>query len=141
VTARSVALLIGMVGLFAAPFSLASARGEPTRVPLPDSFSTLELGAGKACGFELTGEPVVNHEFATTFPADANGDVRQLFNGRLIERLTNVDTGTSIVVDISERGRFVLHADGSITWGCERSMVPGPSERLAIRCLCGCVVA
>jgi hypothetical protein len=37
-------------------------------------------------------------------------------NGRLIERLTNVTTGTSIVVNISERGRFVLHANGSITW-------------------------
>ena len=113
---RSAMLLVGMVSLLTLSSSLASAGGKPRRVPLPDSFSTLDLAAGKACDFHLAGGPVINHEVATTFPADENGDVRQLIRGRLLERLTNVDTGKSIVVDISGPGRFVFHADGSISW-------------------------
>ena len=112
---RFLMILTGILVLMRSP-SLAAADGKPTRVPLPDSFSKLDLPAGSACSFHLRGEPVVNREFATTFPADSSGDVRELVTGRLVEGLSNVDTGMSIVVDISGPGRFVFHPDGSVTW-------------------------
>jgi hypothetical protein len=41
------------------------------------------------------------HESTTTFPAQANGDVVVLITGRLVEQVTNVNTGKSITINIS----------------------------------------
>jgi hypothetical protein len=76
-TMRHVALLIAVIGLFAVPASLASASGMPTRAPVPDSANTATFPAGLACDFTLQIEPVVNHEYTLTFPAEPNGDVVQ----------------------------------------------------------------
>jgi hypothetical protein len=101
--------------LFALPSSIASASGMPTRAPLPDSVNTSDLAAGLACSFEVASHPLINNEFTTTFPAEANGDVVVLITGRLVERITNVSTGKSITVNISGPEIVVLHSDGSVT--------------------------
>ena len=108
--------LLGMFGgvLTASP-ALASANGKPTRAPLPDASQTFDLPAGLACSFEVAAQPVINQEFTTTFPAQANGDVVVFVTGRLVERITNVSTGRSITVNVSGPGTAVLHPDGSIT--------------------------
>lgn len=101
------------IALFAFPSALPAANGKPTRVLLTDQQQTFDIPAGLACSFELAGTPVANNETTTIFPADANGDVRQLITGTLKLQLTNVGTGKSIVVDISGPGTVVLHPDGS----------------------------
>jgi hypothetical protein len=112
---RHVALLIGVIGLFAFPASLASASGMPTRAPVPDSANTATVAAGLACDFTLHVEPVVNNEYTLTFPAEPNGDVRVIASGHLLTRFTNLDTGHSIVVNTSSEDTIVLHSDGSAT--------------------------
>jgi hypothetical protein len=72
--------------------------------------------AGLACSFELAGQPLVNNELTTTFPPEANGDVVQLVTGYVLERLTNVGTGKSIVLNLYGPSTFVFHADGTITF-------------------------
>lgn len=99
--------------LLALPSTLSAANGKPTRVPITDLQQTFDLPAGVVCGFELAGTPVANNETTTIYPADANGDVREIITGTLKLQLTNVGTGKSIVVNISGPGTIVLHPDGS----------------------------
>jgi len=101
--------------LFGLPSSVATAGGKPVRAPMPDAAVTFDLPAGQACTFEVTGVPVVNREFTTTFPAGPNGDVKVTVDGLLIERLTNVSTGKAIVLNVSGPAILVYHADGSIS--------------------------
>ena len=109
-----IAVLIAGPALAATP---ASASGKPTRLPVPNSFNTFDFPAGQACSnFELAGAPVVNNEVYTTFPPEANGDVVQLVTGYLLEQVTNVGTGKSIIVNISGPAKFVSHSDGSVTF-------------------------
>lgn len=101
------------IALVALPSTLSAANGKPTRVLITDLQQTFDLPAGLACNFELAGTPVANNETTTTYPADANGDVRQIITGTLKLQLTNVGTGRSIVVNIGGPGTVVLHPDGS----------------------------
>ena len=107
------ALLVGLAGVLVLPWSLASAGGKPSREPLPNELNSFDFAAGLACSFELAGEPVISKEVVTTYPADANGDVKTEITGRLVARLTNVDTGTSIVRNLSGPVTIVIHPDGS----------------------------
>jgi hypothetical protein len=109
---RHVALLIGVIGFFALPASLASASGKPTREAIPDSANTATFRAGRVCDFRLHLEPVVNNEYSLTFPAEANGDVRQIVDGHLVTRFTNLDTGKSIDLNTSAKATLVFHEDG-----------------------------
>lgn len=103
------------LALFAFPSMLPAANGKPTRVLITDEQQAFDIPAGGACSFELAGTPVANNETTTIFPADANGDVRELITGTLELQLTNVGTGKSIVLNVSGPGTLVLHADGSAT--------------------------
>ncbi len=111
----SVLTLFTVFALLALPSSPASASGMPTRTPVPDSYNTLTLAAGQACAFPVHAEPVVNSEVFTTFPPEANGDVVTQITGYLLERVANLATGKSVVVNISGPETVVLHSDGSIT--------------------------
>jgi hypothetical protein len=101
------------IALFAFPSTLPAANGKPTRVLITDEQQSFEVPAGQVCRFELAAAPVANKETITTYPAGANGDVRQIITGTLKLQLTNVDTGKSIVVNVSGPGTVVLHPDGS----------------------------
>jgi hypothetical protein len=101
---------LGVVALVAATSALGG--GQPSRAPLNNQPFTLPAGVG--CTFPTSYEPIVDREILTTFPAEANGDVRQLITGTLVARLTNLDTLTSIVVNISGPGVVINHPDGSV---------------------------
>ncbi len=100
------------VALFVFPATISAADGKPTREALPDSAVTATFRAGRVCAFRLHAEPVVNNQYSLTFPAEANGDVRQIVSGHLLGRFTNVDTGKSIVLNTSAKATLVFHTDG-----------------------------
>jgi hypothetical protein len=93
----------------------AVGAGQPTRTKVPDSQFVATVPAGAVCPFEASGAPVVNNAYNLTYPLDANGDVRQITSGNVVERFTNDDTGKSIDVNISGPSVTVLHQDGSAT--------------------------
>ena len=95
------------------PASISAAGGKPTRVAITDDLQSAHFRAGRVCSFEFDAAPVSNNQYLTTFPADANGDIRQLVNGVLKERLTNVGTGMSIVANVSAPSTEILHPDQS----------------------------
>jgi hypothetical protein len=74
--------------------------------------NTATFRAGRVCDFRLHLEPVVNNEYSLTFPAEANGDVRQIVDGHLVTRFTNLDTGKSIDLNTSAKATLVFHEDG-----------------------------
>ena len=89
------------IALLVFPAALSAAGGKPTRIAITDEQQSFHLRAGRVCSFEFDAAPVSNNQYITTYPADANGDVRMNVTGTLKERLTNVGAGTSIVVDVS----------------------------------------
>jgi hypothetical protein len=101
------------IALFAFPSTLLAAHGKPTRILLTNEQQSLDFPAGQACSFELAATPVANNEHLTTYPADANGDVRETATGTLKDQLTNVGTGKSIVVNVSGPATVIVHPDGS----------------------------
>jgi hypothetical protein len=95
------------------PTTLSAADGKPTIVAVTDDQQSFQFRAGRVCAFPLAGTPVANNQVIKTYPADANGDVRVLVEGLLKAQVTNVDTGKSIVVNVSGPTKEVIHPDGT----------------------------
>jgi hypothetical protein len=100
------------IAVLVVPATVSAADGMPTREPVPDSALTATFRAGRVCAFRLQLEPVVNNEYFLTFPAEPNGDVRQIITGHVVTRFTNLDTGKSIDLNTSAQNTLVFHADG-----------------------------
>src|SRR5436190_12985359 len=113
------------IALLVYPATLSAANGKPTRIPITNDQQAFDVPTGVACSFELAGTPVSNNQYIKTYPADANGDVRELINGNLTEQLTNVGTGKSITVNVSGPSTQVVHADGSADVTAGGSLIIG----------------
>jgi hypothetical protein len=109
---RLLVLAVGVLALLGSA-STASGSGKPSRELLGNQPFSLPAGVG--CAFPTYYQPLVDREILTTFPAEANGDVRALITGTLTARLTNLaDPRKSITVNISGPGFVIFHPDGSV---------------------------
>jgi hypothetical protein len=90
------------------PASAASAD-EPLREPLPAEDFTI---AG-SCDFDVFLHVVENKEFITTYFDDDGSPTRQIITGQLVVELTNLETGESIVYNISGPVFVTFSEDGS----------------------------
>jgi hypothetical protein len=109
---------IVLVAALAASLALpaaAAAAGQPTRTKIPDSLFTDSAPAGAVCPFAISVAPLVNNAYNLTYPPDANGDVREIASGHAVVRLTNDETGKSIVPNTTGPQMTVIHPDGSET--------------------------
>jgi len=122
------------------PSAVALSAGQPTREFIGGP-SVRSWPAGRTCAFPLQRDVFLNREVATTFPADANGDVRQIITGDAWEKFTNLDTGKSVVVHVSGPSTITYHADGSLEFVSKgfttyelfvTDTPPGPDEVLSI---------
>jgi hypothetical protein len=90
-----------------------AAATKPVREPTPDF--EFEFAAGEVCSFAIEGTTLVNRGYTTTF-FDPNGNpVMQIISGTLIVQVTNLDTGTSVVRNISGPGTITFAPDGGFT--------------------------
>ena len=114
---RTFFLLLAACGLAVVllvfPAALSAADGKPTKVAVTDDQQSFSFRAGRVCSFALAGTPVTNDQFIKTYPADANGDVRVAVEGALKAQVTNVDTGKSLVVNVSGPTTQIFHPDGT----------------------------
>ena len=101
------------IALLVYPAALSAADGKPTKVAVTDDQQSFSFRAGRVCSFPLAGTPVTNNQFIKTYPADANGDVRVTVEGALKAQVTNVDTGKSLVVNVSGPTTQIFHPDGT----------------------------
>src|SRR3954453_13606995 len=95
--ALGAALVLGSAG--------AALAGAPTRefAPAPDSFDLPDT-----CAFPVVIDIVANGEYATTFYDRAGNPIRMAINGRLVGKVTRVDTGASVVINASGPAAFDL---------------------------------
>jgi hypothetical protein len=101
------------IALLIYPATISAADGKPSRVAITDAQQSVHFRAGRVCSFEFAAAPVSNNQYLTTYPADANGDVRISVTGVLKEQVTNVGTGKSIIVNVSGPSTQIVHPDGS----------------------------
>lgn len=90
------------------PTSAASADA-PLREPLPAE----DFVISGSCDFDVFLHVVENKEFITTYFDDDGNPIRQIVTGRFVVELTNVETGESILYDISGPVFFTFSEDGS----------------------------
>lgn len=105
---------LGLAAVAAAALALAAPVAAAP--PIKEDSPPLEVSfpAGAFCSFGVTIESVQNGLFTITF-LDADGNLRWIFGaGQSILRVTNDDSGESIVVNASGPGKIVPQPDGSL---------------------------
>lgn len=113
------ASLIGAVVLATAPNASASPPsfsipgGGTISQPIPQVYEPIDYPAGYTCAFALHGEFPVSNVVGYTYTNSAGRVVAEYFTGRLILRLTRVDTGKTVTADLSGDGVQTFATDGS----------------------------
>lgn len=112
---RSLAMVLTLLVLALVTSSSALASGKPTRVyaPIPPGITT-PCTANVPVPFDVLIDVLRNDEHAITFFDDAGNPVRQIIQGALFVRFTNLTNGRSMDVNISGPGHITFMADGSV---------------------------
>jgi len=92
----------------------AVSAAKPGGVTQPSPNGVIEFGADGPCTFPIRIEPLEDAVTVTSWPAKPNGDVVEVYSGRLIAIATNLDTGDTLRFDNSGALNAVWHADGSL---------------------------
>jgi hypothetical protein len=69
--------------------------------------------AGTHCSFALQVETIVDNSKAALVSPKADGDLRVIVTGRVVQRLTNLENGNSLEVNVSGPVFFTFHPDGT----------------------------
>jgi hypothetical protein len=102
-------------------------------VPVPSGTNTIP--AGGACPFAVKMETLKNEVLSKTVSTNPDGSPRLiLYKGDLVERITNLDNGRSVVRDSGAFGTQDIAPDGSMVWAFYGPIVWGLSAD-------GCVAA
>ena len=84
-------------------------------VPAPSEPS--DRAAGVLCDFAIHTDPIVDEVMKKTLSTNPDGSPRsELYVGRLIIRVTNVESGAYYDADASGDAVFVYAPDGTVTW-------------------------
>jgi hypothetical protein len=111
-------LCLAMVTIAATAVPVLAAKPErvPFGAPPPQDFA-----AGDMCAdFPVRIETLVNKEYGLVFPEAADGSQRTIVTGRLVIRVTNLETDEALTLNASGPGVFTVAADGTLTitgWG------------------------
>lgn len=109
-THRVVSAVLGTTGLLVASSGVAVAVDGSGRFPIH-----AQPWTSSVCGFEVHATFPTDREFETDV-YDASGTlVRSTVTGALFINLTRVDTGQSIERNLSGKGVYDYHRDGSFT--------------------------
>jgi hypothetical protein len=110
---RQVIAIVAVVAASLVFLSATASAVKPNREPLAIEPVVVE----DVCSFPVLLEPVVNKEFITTF-FDKEGNItKQLITGRLVSRLTNLETDQSVVVNTSGPGKLTFEGDTTFLEG------------------------
>jgi hypothetical protein len=131
---RPATLLVAAV--VAAALILAAAAPASADKPLREPFPQGDIIISGSCDFDVLVHNVENKEFIKTYFDDDGNPTRQIVNGRLVSEVTNLETGESIVYNISGPGFLTFFEDGSLDFVFGgRSLVwffPGEVEDLPL---------
>ncbi len=120
----------------AAALILAAAAPASADKPLREPFPSDDFVISGSCDFDVLIHNLENKEFIKSYFDDDGNLTRQIVNGRLVSELTNLETGKSIVYNISGPGVITFFEDGSVDVVAEgRSLLwffPGEVEDLPL---------
>lgn len=112
---RSVLAIPSALILVLALAAPAAAGGKPERFAAPADPLPLPGGNDGVCAFPVLIDNVVDRSHGLAFPPDRNGTARLTFNGYVLGRVTNLDTGKSALFPSSATVSIYDHADGSVS--------------------------
>ena len=85
-----------------------ASAGPPERVEIPDeAFEDFSIPAG-ACSFPVAFHVVAHDLHTITFFDDQGNPVREITEGRLVVQMTNANTGTSVIRNVSGPAMFTF---------------------------------
>jgi hypothetical protein len=98
-------------------FGMASpvAAAKPVRGPVPLSPFTIPAEPAGCGSFDVLVEPLTNKEQEIDFFDQAGNPLFSIISGGLKVRLTNLDTGFSVDLNISGPTQIIYNADGTIS--------------------------
>ena len=99
--------VLGAIALAAVSAAPVLAGGKPVKAS-EGSPPAVTYPAGEVCDFDLLYEDILNTSHSLTFPVADDGTERVLSGGRIVLRLTNLDTNTSRVYNASGPGTFIF---------------------------------
>jgi hypothetical protein len=100
--------LVLVLSLGASP---AAAGGQPEHVFFPAE--PVEFLPGDVCEFGVLAEPIRSRGHQITFPEDADGTVQVRITGMWFVRVTNTETGESVVRNMTGPVDYWFYADGT----------------------------
>ena len=98
----------------AAALILAAAAPASADKPLREPFPQGDIILPGSCDFDVFSHTVEDNAKSTTYFDEDGNPTRQIINGRLVVELTNVETGKSIVYNISGPVFVTFFEDGSV---------------------------
>ncbi|PZS18717.1 MAG: hypothetical protein DLM57_05485 [Pseudonocardiales bacterium] len=104
---------VATAGAPPAPAAVPGAFGGTITGPTPQVYPPFDDPAGHTCPFALHGVDLVNHVVAYTYTNSAGRDVAAFYTGALYLKLTRVDTGRSVIANLSGDALQTFAADGS----------------------------
>lgn len=106
---------LAAAALAAAVPAPASAAATGGWVPAPQA--AFEMPAGARCDFAVRVEAIVDEVRKLVLDTFPDGSPRrELYDGALIEKVTNLETGATSTADASGRAMVEYATDGSMTW-------------------------
>jgi len=107
---RRIGTLVILSSLVLAASAAPAVAAQPTREFLPAP-EFIEFAAGDLCAFPVRIDVLVNQEYGTTFVDESGQPTHTIVTGRLVLRLVNLDTSTSVVVNASGPGLVEYEGD------------------------------
>lgn len=98
----------------AAALILAAAAPASADKPLREPFPAGDITISGSCDFDVFAHTVEDKAVSKTYFDDDGNPTRQIINGRLVVELTNLETGKSIVYNVSGPGFITFFEDGSL---------------------------
>jgi hypothetical protein len=111
---RAIGTVIGATLLLCLSATTALAGGKPT-IEFFQNPEQFEYAAGEACAFPVLVNTVIQKEYGITFVDAAGNPTRTLIHGRLVVRITNLNTGANVTLNESGPGIWIYNADGTIS--------------------------
>lgn len=118
---RRAALLGTLTGLAALVAVVPAASASSPWTPVPDPYTDFEIPAnawGGACSFPIVINTVANNErqiITPVGPPAPSGTTLTRLRGRLVVSVTNLDTGKTVVRDVSGPTDTISYPDGTGT--------------------------
>ncbi|GGP37018.1 hypothetical protein [Streptomyces sindenensis] len=120
------------LGLATAPATAAPPAGPtataqgPGWEPAPSA--PWDVPAGERCAFPVNGEPIVDEVVSRELPPPAEDVTRTAYQGDLVIRVTNKETGAHYDADVSGTALVDVYASGAQFWRVLGPVLVGVGE-------------